>query len=107
MEYQGLDFYNWKSIVRCYKNFLEKEIQIIQPKIIFCFGSKVEKTLREFFKDSFVEIVGLPHPAGQRRGFKDEYYKHLYLSMITEGLYKAGILNIDEAKEKLQLFLKN
>jgi len=104
-DYQGLDYYNWKSILRCYKNFLEDEIHIVKPKVIFCFGSKVETTLRKLLKDSTIAIVGLPHPAGQRRGFKDEYYKHLYFSMITEGLYRVGILTLDEAKEMFQLLL--
>jgi hypothetical protein len=90
----------------CVESFLVKEIEIIKPKIVFCFGSKVENYLWELYPDDYpFKVVGLPHPAAGRRGFKDEFFRHLYFSMILEGLYKADFFTLDEAEKKYREFL--
>jgi len=105
-DYKGIEYYNPESINTCYENFLLKELEIIKPKVVFCFGSSVFNHLDNLFPDEFPFIVvPLPHPAGQRRGFKDEFYRHLYYSMILEGLYKSNIIKMDEAIKKYGEFL--
>ncbi len=105
-KYKGIDFYNWKCIETCFENYLFKELEILKPKIVFCFGSNVENKLKYLHKENYpFLVIGLPHPAGQRRGFKDEYYRHLYFTKILEGLYKVGIYGLKEATEKFGEFL--
>ena len=104
--YKGIDHYDWECLETCVESFLLKEIEIVKPKIIFCFGSKVEDRLWNLYPDDYnFKVVALPHPASARRGFKNEFFRHLYFSMILEGLYKAGIYSLDEGKEKYREFL--
>jgi len=46
-EYKGIGDYNPETIKTCYENFLLKEIAILKPQVIFCFGSKVYDFLWE------------------------------------------------------------
>lgn len=108
--YKGIEEYNWECIKTCFNSILLKELTVLKPKIVFAFGSKVETKFKYLIQEnnsySFI-IVGLPHPAGRRRGFKDEYYRHLYFTRITEGLYKAGIYTLAEANKAFKLFLSH
>jgi len=104
--YKSMKNYDRETIQTCFENYLLKEIEITKPKIIFCFGSTVEEYLSEMYSEEHsFEIVGLPHPARARGGFKDKYYQHLYYSMILEGLYKVGIVSKEEAVNKYGEFL--
>ncbi len=104
-KFKGIDFFNGGCIDNCFNRFLSEEIRIIDPKIIFCFGSLVLNNFNSHFKNRDIKVVGLPHPAGRRRGFKDEYYRHLYFSIILEGLYDSGVYSMEEAKNKFEQFL--
>ena len=102
--FKGLGFYNGKCVVNCFNHFLKEEIRIINPKVVFCFGSMVLNNFNHRFKSETIKVIGLPHPAGRRKGFKDEYYRHLYFTKIVEGLYEACIYSMKEAKEKFEVF---
>jgi hypothetical protein len=103
--FKGLREYNTECINTCYENFLLKEIDIIKPKIIFCFSKNVYDFLwGKFSDDDFPWIViQLPHPT--RRQFSKELFRHAYYSMITEGLYESGIITKEEAERKFGEFL--
>lgn len=104
--YKGIKEYDYNCLQTCVKNILLKEIDILQPKIVFCFGSNVESYFEDLYPDDYpFLVVGLPHPAGQRRGFKNEFYRHLYFTRILEGLFLAGIMTLSEAKDKFETFL--
>jgi hypothetical protein len=103
--YKGVKDYNFACIQTCFENILLKELEVIKPKVVFCFGSNVENYFKKLYPNPPFLVVGLPHPAGQRRGFKDEYYRHLYYTKILEGLFKAKIVTINEAKTKFEEFL--
>jgi len=105
--YKPFDEYNPETIKTCYENFLIKEIEILKPKVIFCFGNKVYNFLwGQYPDDPFPWVViPLPHPARGRSGFKDELFRHSYYSMILEGLYEAGIYSLPEAEKKFGEFL--
>jgi hypothetical protein len=103
--YKGIDNYNNECINTCFESFLNKEIAILKPKVIFCFGSSVLKRFKSLYKLPAI-VIGLPHPAGAQRGFKNEFYRHLYFSMILEGLFKANIYTSEEACRKYDEFLK-
>lgn len=89
--YKGIGWYHSECIKCCYENYLKEEISIVQPKVIFTFGTKVYNFVSELTGGS-VKIVGLPHPAGQRRGFKNEYYNVLYFCMIAKWLLKTEVI---------------
>jgi Uracil DNA glycosylase superfamily len=107
-KYKPIGDYNPESIKTCYENFLKKEIEIINPKVIFCFGSKVYNFLwTQYSNDLFPWVViSLPHPARGRSGFLPDLFRHSYYSMILEGLYESGIITINEAEKKYGEFLE-
>lgn len=96
--FKGIDSYKSECIDKCCKEYLDKEIEIIKPKVIFTFGTKVYDYVSEHVGET-IKVVGLPHPAGQRRGFKDEYYNVLYFCMIAKWLYKEGVIDYKFYKE--------
>lgn len=106
--YKGIQHYNPETIKTCYESFLTKEIEAINPKVIFCFGRKVHNFLSEQYADAKFpwQVISLPHPARGQSGFSHELFRHSYYSMILEGLYQAGIVTIDEAQYKYSDFLK-
>jgi len=104
--YKGIKEYDYECLETCVENVLLKEMAIVNPKVVFCFGSSVEEYLWDLYPGDYpFLVVVLPHPAGRRRGFKDEYYRHLYFTRILEGLYKVGIISIEEAQNKFKEFL--
>jgi hypothetical protein len=103
-KFMGLGSYNEETIKRCYSQFLEKELDIIKPKIIFAVGSAVEDWVSWFVKEKY-HVQQLPHPAGRRRGFRDEHYKAIYFWSVTRALYKVGIIDIDEGYKLARMYL--
>lgn len=103
--FKGFKEYDPLAIETCYENFLEKEIQMFQPKIIFCFGANVYNYIwYKYEDDEFPWIVmPLPHPA--TRSLTNLQLRHLYYSLILEGLHEAKIISLDEAKGKYGEFL--
>ncbi len=89
--YKGIDGYNTKCVNNCMELYLKKEIEILQPKVIFTFGSKVYGWVNWYTGNS-IKVVGLPHPAGRQRGFKNEYYNVLYFCMIAKWLVKTEVI---------------
>ena len=103
-KFKGLSSYKEETISNCYSNFLEKEIELLKPKVIFAVGAAVEDWVKWFVKDSYY-VQQLPHPAGRRRGFRDEHYKAIYFWVITKALHKAGIISTDEGSELARMYL--
>ncbi len=104
--FRGIGSYNWKCVWNCFQTILEKEIIALQPKIIFCFGSLVQQKITNFLGGGYPNlIVGLPHPASGRRGFKDDYFRHLYFSIINESLYQSSVITKEESLRNFDLFL--
>lgn len=101
--FKGIDDYKPECIENCYKKFLEREIDIINPRVIFTFGSKVYNYVYGHVGER-VKVVGLPHPAGQRRGFKDEYYNVLYFCMMAKWLYKERVIDEKSYIDLMRLF---
>jgi hypothetical protein len=104
-KFKGLGCYNEQTIKECYARFLEKELDILQPKIIFAVGSSVEEWVSWFVKDTYY-VQQLPHPAGRRRGFRDEHYKAIYFWVIVRALHKAGIIDTAEGSELARMYLE-
>jgi len=107
-KFKGLKDYDRNCLKTCFENVLSEEMNIVKPKVVFTFGSEVYKKFNWLIKNKGFDfiIVSLPHPAGRQRGFKDNYYRHLYFHLILEGLFKAGIVSVNEAQELLSLFLQ-
>lgn len=105
-KFRGLSSYRDETITNCFSKFLEREISILKPKVIFAVGSAVEYWVNLFVKETYY-VQQLPHPAGRRRGFRDEHYKAIYFWGVTRALHKAGIINTDEGCELARLYLDN
>ncbi|RMG40628.1 MAG: hypothetical protein D6732_03140 [Methanobacteriota archaeon] len=103
-KFKGLGSFRDETIKNCYKEFLKEEIEILKPKVIFAFGSAVEDWVKWFVKDTYY-VQQLPHPAGRRRGFRDEHYKAIYFWGIVRALHKADIINTEEGKALAQTYL--
>lgn len=101
-EFKGLDDFRGEAIENCFSNFLEKEISILKPKIIFAVGSKVEDWIKSFVGDSYY-VQQLPHPAGRRR---NDHYKAIYFWGVARALHKAKIINTEEGCELARLYLE-
>ncbi len=102
--YKGIDYYNSDCIETCFNNYFRKELEIMEPKVIFTFGSKVYKYVSNKLSDENIKVVGLPHPAGQRRGFKDEYYNVLYFCLIAKWLRKTEVIDEKFYNELMVMF---
>jgi len=103
-DFQGLASFRGECVKNCYENILSKELAIIQPKVVFAVGSAVEWWIRQLLNDATF-IQQLPHPAGRRRGFRDEHYKALYFWLVVRALHKAGIIESDEGSQLARTYL--
>ncbi len=93
-----------ETIKNCFSSFLEQEISILKPKIIFAVSSSVESWVKRLVKDTYY-VQQLPHPAGQQRGFRDAHYKAIYFWEVARALHKTGIIDTDEVCELAKLYL--
>ena len=93
-EYLNTDYYDPACVARCMEKFLKREIEAVQPRVIFAFGSRVCRKLAGagWIQDCGAELVRLPHPSQQRGGITDEFFtKDKCLSeTIRAGLHFVG-----------------
>jgi len=107
-DFKGIDSFNEDCISNCYSTFLKREIEITSPRVVFTFGNKVYEWVKnKLASDRNIPIYYFPHPARQRVGFTDEFYKVLYFWIITKGLYINNIITDDFLKELTYRFIKN
>ncbi len=104
--FRGIDYFDSRCIQNCYDSFLSKEIELMNPKVIFTFGTNVYNQLEYRVRDKDIKVVGLPHPAGQRRGFKNEYYNVLYFCMVAKWLCRTGVIDADFYSDLMTTFLE-
>ena len=104
--YKGIDSMSEGCINNCINEYLKNEIEILNPKVIFTFGSNGYYYANLFFGNKY-KVVGLPHPAGAQRGFKNEYYNVLYFCMMSKWLYKTGVINEEFYNKMMKLFAIN
>ena len=104
-KFKGLDAYNEETIKECYSRILEKELDILNPKIVFAVGSAVEKWVSRFVQGRYY-VQPLPHPAGRRRGLRDEHFKAIYFWVAARALHKAGVIDTNEGSDLARMFLE-
>ena len=104
-QFKGLGAYNEECVKNCYNTILSKELAIFQPKVIFAVGAAVADWLHRL-PTSNAFIQQLPHPAGRRRGFRDEHYKALYFWLVVRALHKVGIIQSDESCQLARTYLE-
>lgn len=85
--YKSTDEYNPKCIKNCYDNFLQHEINIMNPKVIFAFGKTVYEALQARLNN--IPLVKLPHPA---RILENEYFSVLYFCIIAKTLRNVNVI---------------
>lgn len=107
--FENTSKYNPKCVENCISNFLEKEIEIFKPTIIFAMGGNVYYWLTSYSygtsattlqkkKNTF--IVQLLHPGPTNRlQYTPDKYKKMQFTMIAASLFKAGVLSQDELRE--------
>ena len=108
--YKGIADYNEECIKTCANKYLKREIEIVKPKVIFTFGSTVFNWVNQLVNSDWekgIKVVGLPHPARQRSGFKDEYYNVLYFCMIAKWLYREKVIDENFYNELMIEFSKS
>jgi len=100
--YKHIHEYNQKCIENCLERYFYKEIQLVNPKIIFCFGDIPHKKIIEYsdkieklLKHSII-VKKLPHPNAHFPSIK---FQNEYYSIITNGLYEAGIISEEEKND--------
>jgi len=104
-KYKGLNSYKQETIEKCYDQILSEEIEIHNPKVIFAFGSNVERQLIRLTGNKRL-IQQLPHPAGQQRGFRNEHYKAIFFWNIIAAMHKVGIISTEDGCEFARIFLE-
>ena len=109
-KFKGIASFKDETIDNCYKNFLKEEISIFKPKIIFAVGSAVERWVNHLVKVDYEEdclVQQLPHPAGQRRGFRDDHYRAIYFWSVVRALHEADIINTADGCKLAETYLEN
>lgn len=104
-DFKGIASFRPECVTNCYNTFLAREIDILKPMVIFAVGSGVHDRLIGYVKDPCL-IQQLPHPAGARRGFRDEHFKVLYFWLVVRALHKAGIIQTSEGSALAKMFLE-
>ena len=101
---RGISHYKDETVVNCYFEFLQREIQAMAPRIIFAIGPMVAKWVTCLAKDNYA-VQQLPHPVDRRCGFRDEDYIATYFWHITKALHNAGVVDAEEGSRLAQLYL--
>ncbi|MBS0557604.1 MAG: hypothetical protein JSR27_09365 [Proteobacteria bacterium] len=99
-EYKPIGFFDERCVRNCYIQFLSREIELFQPRVIFAMGSKVADWMSDLL--STHDIQQLPHPASRR---KSEHFKVLYFWLVLRALHNAGIVATDETRDLVEQFL--
>jgi hypothetical protein len=108
--------YNPMCAENCMTNFLEKEIEIFKPNIIFAMGVNVYYWLTMYNYGSpaitiqkkweSIFIVQLLHPGPQNQlHYTPEKYKKMQFMMIAASLFKAGVISQDELRELYRKYI--
>ena len=104
-EFKNMDHMKSETISNCYKNYMEREIRILSPKVIFTFGSNVTLWLKNNLNK--IPIFDMPHPTGGRRGFKDTFFNTLYFWIVAKALYQTKIISDNELHDLTNRFANN
>jgi uracil-DNA glycosylase len=83
-QFKGIGSYDEQCIRNCSNLFLSRELEIMKPKVVFAVGSAVEDWISYLAGDRYF-VQQLPHPAGRRRGFRDEQLQGPVLLARTSG----------------------
>lgn len=105
-DFKELEEYDSECVKTCVENILTKEIDAINPVVVFCFGNKVQHNLLRFYEGnhSFLTVT-LPQPSGRNSLYDSDFYRHLYFGLVLEGLVAAGVLSIDQGAAHYREFL--
>ena len=91
-----------ECVQTCMDRYLRREINALNPQVIFTFGDNVYGRLSSCGGFN-VPICHLPHPA--RRQFKNSYFRIIYFWLVTLALKKTGVIKSAEADELAKTFV--
>ena len=109
-QFRGLAYYQPGCIDTCVRRYLQREIEIFKPRVIFAVGAKVFKCIGEWLQSisrDEVPLHQLPHPARRQGGFKDSYFRVLYFWLIVLALRQAEIIQPSEAEDLGRTFVRD
>lgn len=104
-KFEGVGAIPSACVEHCLRTFLTREIAILKPRVIFAFGTAVEGWLKQLLANPPF-IRQLPHPAGRRRGLRDDHYEVLYFWLILRALVDAGVIPHREVRALTNTFLR-
>jgi len=107
-KYLNINIYDEECIKYCIKKYLFREIQLVNPEIIFCLGRNAEKQInkheveiKKLLNNKWPVVKYLPHPNDRSCKtsivFKDKYYNG-----IIDGLFDAKIISVEEKNNFLE-----
>jgi hypothetical protein len=92
-QFQGIESFSYKCVCNCFENFLQKEIDIVQPDVVFAFSKNVKKWIKKLAPN--LPVYYLPHPAGRT---KNKLRRMAYFWEVAQGLHDAGIITDEEVR---------
>jgi hypothetical protein len=92
--------FNCACVRNCYDTFLKKELDILNPRIIFAVGAAGAAWLRVLLGNTWV-IQSLPHPV---RPLSSQYFQVLNYWLVLNGLRAVGIVDQTEYAHFAELF---
>ena len=105
-QFRSLASFQPTCVQTCIDRYLQREIEIFEPRVIFAVGAGVYNWVTSAVRDGIPKYQ-LPHPAGGRRGFKDSYFRVLYFWLIVLALHQAEIIPTAEAEDLARTFIRD
>jgi len=105
-QFRGLAAFQPTCVQSCIDRYLRREIEILEPRVIFAVGGAVFNWVASTLRGS-IPTHQLPHPAGGRRGFKNAYFRVLYFWLVALALHRAGIIQTAEAEDLARSFIRD
>jgi hypothetical protein len=98
-KFKHISEYNQECVENCLKRYFYKEIQIVNPEVIFCLGHNSCNEINEKLKkiESLLKhkvvVKYLPHP---NAWFSNSEFKEKYYNGIIDGLHESKIISDKE-----------
>jgi hypothetical protein len=103
--FKNIPEYNPKCVENCLEHYFYREIEIVNPKVIFCLGKNTYNVIIEMIEkiESLVKdkilVKLLPHPNAH---YSNSQFQERYYTGIIHGLYESEIISDEEKNDFLK-----